>query len=63
MFYRCRIHITKSFKYYVIIYSSVYKFVLNLNMNFLEMVYAYIDYLYAAGLLSMYRYCVEVKVH
>jgi len=45
---------------FILVYINLF---FNLNMYFLGMAYAYIDHLYAAGLLCTYRYCEKLKVH
>lgn len=45
---------------FILVYIKLIK---NLNLNLLELAYAYMDHLYEAGLLCMYRYSVEIKVN
>jgi len=64
MFHKCGkfilLSMSNTVSSFILVYINLFK---NLNMNPLGMVYAYIDHLYAAGILCMYRDCDEFKVH
>lgn len=52
-------HVIKNVEYYIIFLSVYLKLFKYINMNFLEMVYEYMEHLYQAGLFCMYRYSEE----